>query len=375
MEFLDLTFLNNTLRLWLLALAVVVGTAVAIQLSKRLLLGRLQNLARRTDTDLDDVAIMLVEKTNNVIVLLLSLYAGILVLTVPETVGQWISTAAFITFLVQVGIWGDALVTFWLVREPREQLEEDAAQVTTLNAVSFVVRLVLFSILVLLALDNIPGVEVTALITGLGIGGVAVALAVQNILGDLFASLSIALDKPFVIGDFIVVGDFKGTVQHTGLKTTRLRSLWGEELIFANSDLLSSRIQNYKDMQERRVSFGLGVTYDTPPSQLRQVSQMTADVINSLDQTRFDRAHFSNFGDFSLNFEIVYYVLSPDYNLYMDIQQEINLALLEKFNDAGIEFAFPTQTLYVAGVPDRSAVRTERVAGGNGRTQNAAQNA
>jgi small-conductance mechanosensitive channel len=132
--------------------------------------------------------------------------------------------------------------------------------------------------------------------------------------------------------------------------------------------LLSSRIQNYKDLQERRVSFGLGVTYDTSPSQLRQISQMIADVINSLDQTRFDRAHFSHFGDFSLNFEIVYYVLSPDYNLYMNIQQEINLMLLEKFNAAGVEFAFPTQTLYVAGVPDQSAVRMERVAGGNGRT-------
>lgn len=369
MEFLDLTFFNNTLRLWLLALIAVVGTAVLVQLSKRLLLRRFRNLARRTNTNLDDMIILLVEKINNVVINFLSVYIGILVLIVPATTMQWISAIAFSIFLIQVGIWGDALVYFWLVRRQREQLEEHAGRATTLNAVSFVVRLLLFAILILLALDNMPGVEVTALLTGLGIGGVAVALAVQNILGDLFASLSIALDKPFVIGDFIVVGDYKGTVKQVGLKTTRVRSLWGEELIFANSDLLESRIRNYKDMQERRVSFKIGVAADTTPAQLRQIPQMIADVIQSLEQTRFDRAHFSNLGEYSLDFEIVYYVLSPDYSIYMDIQQKINLTLLEQFAAAGIEFPFPTQALYVAGIPNGSAVRTKRMPVGNGHTE------
>lgn len=367
MEYLDLTFLNNTLRFWLLAVTLAVGTAVIILFSKRLLLHRFQNLALRTDTKLDDVVILLGKKINTAIVVLLSIYVGILVLSVPGTIIQWISAAAFTTFLIQVGIWGDALIYFWLVREQRAQLEENADRVTTLNAVSFVVRIVLFSILVLLSLDNIPGVEVTALLTGLGIGGVAVALAVQNILGDMFASLSIALDKPFVIGDFIVVDEYKGTVEHIGLKTTRMRSIWGEETVFANSDLLESRIQNYKDMQERRVSFTVGVTYDTSPTQMRQIPQIAASIIRSVEQTRFDRAHFSSFGDFSLVFEIVYYILSAEYKAYMDIQQQINLALLEQFTAAGIDFAFPTQTLFVAGTPDGAAVRTKRIAAGNGR--------
>lgn len=366
MELLDLTFLNNTIRTWLLAVIVVVGTAVAIQLGKRLLLRRFQKLARRTNTNIDDAAILLIKKINNSIVLLLAVYAGVLTLAIPAETMQWINAAAFAIFLIQVGIWGNALVYFWLASHEEEQLEEHADRVTTLNAVSFVVRLVLFSILTLLALDNIPGVEVTALLTGLGISGVAVALAVQNILGDLFASLSIALDKPFVIGDFIVIDDFRGSVEHIGLKTTRIRSIWGEELVFANNDLLKSRIRNYKDMEERRISFKIGVTYDTTPEQLRKIPQMAANVIQSLEQTRFDRAHFSSFGDFSLDFEIVYYVLSPEYNVYMDIQQQINLALLEQFTANSIEFAFPTQTLYVAGMPDGSAVRTKRVAVSNG---------
>lgn len=371
MELLNLVILNNSVRTWLVALLVAVGTAVTIQLAKRILLRRFQSLSQKTENNLDDVAILVVDKINNAIVVLLSLYAGLLVLTISETVMEWIGAAAFTLLLIQVGIWGDALVQFWLTNEKHEAIEEyeNAERATTINAVGFVVRLVLFSILLLLALDNIPGVEITALITGLGIGGVAVALAVQNILGDLFASLSISLDKPFVIGDFIVVGDYKGTVRQIGLKTTRVRSIHGEKLIFANSDLLNSRIQNYQDMQERRVTFQIGVTYDTPPEKVRQIPQMATEIIESLEQTRFDRAHFASFGDFSLDFEIVYYVLSPDYNIYMDIQQQINLALLEQFNEAGIEFAFPTQTLHLAGAPDRSAVRTERVNAGNGQQQ------
>lgn len=371
MEILDLVILDNSVRTWLVALLVAVGTAVTIQLAKRLLLRRFQTLSQKTENNLDDVAILVVEKINNGIVVLLSLYAGLLVLAISETVMEWISAAAFTLLLIQVGIWGDALVQFWLTNEKQEAIEEfeNAERATTINAVGFVVRLVLYSILLLLALDNIPGVEITALITGLGIGGVAVALAVQNILGDLFASLSISLDKPFVIGDFIVVGDYKGTVQQIGLKTTRLRSIHGEKLIFANSDLLNSRIQNYQDMQERRVTFQIGVTYDTPPEKVRQVPQMATEIIELLEQTRFDRAHFFRFGNFSLDFEIVYYVLSPDYNVYMNIQQQINLSLMEQFDEAGIEFAFPTQTLHVAGAPDRSAVRTELVEMGNGRAQ------
>jgi small-conductance mechanosensitive channel len=371
MELLDLVVFNNRVRTWLVALLVGVATAVTIQLTKRLLLHRLKPLTQRTSTRLDDGAMLAVEKTNSFIVALLSIYVGILVLKVPLAFMEWISAVAFIGLLLQVGIWGDRLVRFWFAQEQDLALveRENARRATTINAVSFVVRLVLFSILILVALDNIPGVEITALLAGLGVGGVAVALAVQNILGDLFASLSIALDKPFVIGDFIEVGQYKGTVEHIGLKTTRVRSMFGEELIFANGDLLESRIQNFRDMQERRVSFQIGVTYDTPPGKLRQIPAMVTEIIESQEPIRFDRVHFFNFGSYSLDFEIVYFVLSPDFKLYMDIQQQINLAMLEQFAAAGIEFAFPTQTLHLAGAPERSAVRTEVVERGNGRNQ------
>jgi small-conductance mechanosensitive channel len=198
----------------------------------------------------------------------------------------------------------------------------------------------------LVALDNL-GIDVTALVAGLGIGCVAVALSVQNILGDLFASLSIILDKPFVIGDFLIIDDYMGSVEYVGLKTTRVRSLSGEQLIFSNSDLLKSRIRNYGRMFERRVVFSIGVTYDTSREKLRRIPGIIREAIEAEDKTRFDRSHFMNYGDYSLQFETVYYVLSADYNSYMDIQQAIYFAIHEAFEQEGIEFAYPTQTLFV----------------------------
>lgn len=225
-------------------------------------------------------------------------------------------------------------------------MEEDAATVTTFTALGFIGRIALWTVVLLLALDNL-GVEVSALIAGLGIGGVAVALALQNVLGDLFASLSIVLDKPFVIGDFIIVDNYLGTIEHVGLKTTRVRSLSGEQLIFANSDLLKSRIRNYKRMVERRIVFTLGVTYQTPYEKLKKIPQIIKEVLEKQENARLDRAHFKEYGDFSLNYEIVYYVQSPDYYLYMDIQQAVNLEIYRRFQEEGIEFAYPTQTLFL----------------------------
>jgi small-conductance mechanosensitive channel len=203
-----------------------------------------------------------------------------------------------------------------------------------------------WSVVLLLVLDNM-GINITALVAGLGVGGIAVALAVQSILGDLFASLSIVLDKPFVVGDFLIIDDYMGSVEHVGLKTTRLRSLTGEQLVLSNTDLLSSRIRNYGRMQERRALFTLGVTYQTPRDKLRQIPEIIREAIEASEKTRFDRSHFKSYGAYSLDFETVYYVLEPDYALYMDIQQAVNLAIHERFEAEGIEFAFPTQTLFV----------------------------
>jgi small-conductance mechanosensitive channel len=189
--------------------------------------------------------------------------------------------------------------------------------------------------------------DISAFVASLGIGGIAVALALQNVLGDLFASLSILLDKPFVIGDFIVVGDMAGTVESVGLKTTRIRSLSGEQLIFSNSDLLGSRVRNFKRMEERRVAFEIGVVYGTSSEALREIPELVRKAVESQENARFDRSHFKGFGESSLDYESVYYMNVPDYAAYMDTQQAINLALYEEFEERGIEFAFPTRTIFV----------------------------
>lgn len=349
MPFLEIEFLNNSLQNWLLAVATAVFVILLVWVVRRVVVQRVQTLAQQTRTDVDDMLLQLADRVPRWIITLLAIFAGSRWLNFPETAVPWINAAAIIIILIQVGIWGSAAINWWLVKNQQTDTIGEASQATTLRAVSFVLKLVLYSILLLLALDNLPGVEITTLIASLGIGGIAIALAVQNILGDLFASLSISLDKPFVLGDFIVVGDIKGTVEEIGLKTTRLRSLWGERLVVSNSDLLSSRIQNFRDMQERRVVFSFGITYNTPVEKVRQVSEMVKTIITNLDQTRFDRAHFNAFGNSALNYEVVYYVLSPDFNIYMDIQQEINLSLLTYFRENEIEFAYPTQTIYLAG--------------------------
>ena len=215
-----------------------------------------------------------------------------------------------------------------------------------LRNVTWVVQLMIWAATVLFIFDNL-GINITAFVASLGIGGVAVALAAQSVLGDAFSSFAIFLDKPFQVGDFIIVGDLLGTVEQVGFKTTRIRSLGGEQLIFSNSDLTSSRIKNYKRMRERRVVFSLGVIYQTPLEKVKALPPMIKRVVDEHEHARFDRAHFKSFGDFALIYEVVYYVLRPDYNTYMDLQQSMNFRLMEEFEKAGPEFAYPTQQLFV----------------------------
>jgi small-conductance mechanosensitive channel len=341
------TFLGNDLRAWLTALGVAILLTTAAKLVVYVVIRRLRKLAARTATQIDDLIIGVLEKTKLPLLSVLALYAGTSGLTLPPRLGAWLGTIAVFALLIQVGIWADRLIQLLLLRYQEKNLEADAGRVTTVRAASFLVRLVLFSVIALMALDNVPGLDITTLIAGLGVGGIAVALALQNVLGDLLASLSIALDKPFVIGDFIVLDTYMGTVEHVGLKTTRLRSLSGEQLVIANNDLLGSRIRNYKRMTERRALFALGVVYQTPVEKLEAIPRLVREIIDAEPLARFDRAHFKGYGAFSLDFEIVYYVLQPEYNAYMDVQQAINLAIFRRFAAEGIEFAYPTQTLFV----------------------------
>ena len=345
--FLTQIVYSNPVWTWLLAAAVIIVVAMILILLRRFVHRRLAEFAERTVTEVDDLVADLIGRTRFWFLATVSLYAGSLALTLPAVATRVISTIAVLALLGQAGILGTALVTFWITRSVKRKLEEDAATATSMAALGFIIKLVLWAVILLLALDNM-GVDITALIAGLGIGGIAVALALQNILGDLFASLSIVIDKPFVIGDFIIVDDLLGTVERIGLKTTRVRSLFGEQLVFSNSDLLNSRIRNYKRMFERRIVFSLGVTYQTPYEKLAAIPEMIREIVEAQEMARFDRAHFKAYGDFALMFEIVYYVLVPDYNVYMDIQQAINLAIYERFEKEGIDFAYPTQTLYVS---------------------------
>ena len=247
--------------------------------------------------------------------------------------------------MLQVGLWGTGVISLYIKRGVASRMEEDhAGDATTLDALGLIAKIVLWVVLSLFILDDL-NVEISSLLTGLGIGGIAVALALQNILADLFASLSITFDKPFAIGDFVVVDDFEGDVEDIGLKTTRIRSLSGEELIFSNTDLLNSRIRNYKRLEKRRISFTIGVVYGTPVEKLKMIPGMIEDIITPLENVEFDRAHFKTLGDFSLDFSVVYHVLVPAYASYLDKQQAINLEIYQRFEKEGIEFAYPTQTV------------------------------
>ncbi len=346
MEFLDATYYGNTLRDWGIGALTAIVALLILRLIRVIVLSRLRSWAQKTETEWDDIITGMLSRTRPLFLLIVAIYAGSLVLSLSTGIHEIIATVVMIALLIQGGIWLSAGIGLWLESYRRKQQADDAAAATTVTAIGFIVKLLVWSVVLLLALENL-GVDITALVAGLGIGGIAVALAVQNILGDLFASLSIVLDKPFVLGDFLIIGDFMGSVEHIGLKTTRIRSLSGEQLIFSNTDLLGSRIRNYGRMFERRVLFTIGVTYQTPREKLARIPQMIRNTIEAQENTRFDRSHFKEYGDFSLNFETVYYVLVPDYNSYMDIQQAINLSIHEQFEVEGIEFAYPTQTLFI----------------------------
>lgn len=350
---LETAFLGNPLWHWAAAFATGIALLVALRLLQGLAATRLAALAQRTETHADDAILHALQKTKLLVLIIVSVYAGTFWLHLPNRATQIIDRVIVIALLLQAAIWAGAAVKAWLQSYRERRLAGDPAAVTGLTALGFVIQLVLWVSVLLLILDNL-GINITTLVTGLGIGGVAVALAVQNILGDLFASLSIVLDKPFVIGDFLIIDQHMGTVENVGLKTTRIRSLSGEQLVFANSDLLKSRIHNYGRMYERRIVFSIGVTYQTPREKLKIIPDIIREAITSQERTRFDRAHFKEYGNFSINFESVYYVLVPDYNVYMDIQQAVNLRIHERFEDEGIEFAYPTQTIILTQAAEPS---------------------
>ena len=337
--------LENTISHWMTALAIGAAVFFAIFIVTGFLAQRDRLMPAPVGEHWDRVLSILIRRTHRLFMFFIALFAASLALSLPFESGLLVRML-IIAMLAQSILWSNGIINYLTGAFTETHMEKDAAAVTTMTALGVLMKIVIFIVAVLMILANL-GVHIGALLAGFGIAGVAVGLAAQHVLADLFASLSIVLDKPFVIGDFIIVGDKMGTVQHIGLKTTRLRSLSGEQLIFPNNDLLQSRIQNYKRMEERRIVFGFGVIYQTTQEQLQAIPPMVREIIESRDKTRFDRAHFKAYGACSLDFEVVYYVLSPDYNIYMDIQQAINLAIFSLFAREGIQFAYPTQSLYI----------------------------
>ncbi|MDX3907383.1 MAG: mechanosensitive ion channel family protein [Pigmentiphaga sp.] len=352
----EIRFLGIPLANWVLAAIVAVVVFVVARLAIRFVRRRLQALTQMQDTSISALIADIVSATSNVLLALAALLIGATVLDLPERWSGRVSSLWFVVAILQVALWAHRGITHGLRAYFRRHTTSQATQMTAMASLSiWAAKVVLWTIVLLAMLSNM-GVNITAFVASLGVGGIAVALAVQNILGDLFASLSIAVDKPFEVGDFIVVGSMAGTVEHVGLKTTRIRALSGEQIVMSNTGMLDATIQNYKRLRERRIVFQFRLTYDSTPEQLRQVPGIVEKIIREQDQTRFDRAHFKGFGESSLDFEVVYIVLDPGYNLYMDIQQAINLAMMEAFDELGVSFAFPSRTLYVASLPEAAAL-------------------
>ena len=324
---------------WLLGLAIAAGVYLVLMVARRLLLRRVE----RSDAQagwLSGLRQALV-RTSSLFLLVVAIYAGTFFVDLPAAVDRAIGSALVIALFLQGALWASHIVVGWVAWYAASRADQNRAIANALHLIQLFARVVVWSIALLLILNNL-GFDVTALVAGLGIGGIAVALAAQNILSDLFASLAIVLDQPFVVGDFVVVGDKSGTVERIGIKTTRIRSLSGEQLIVSNADLLASRIHNFKRMAQRRVVFTISVAYQTPADKLEQLPGMLRAIVEGQELVRFDRAHFARYGDFALVYEVVYWVLSADFNVHMDIQQRINLAIYRQLRDEGIEFAYLT---------------------------------
>jgi small-conductance mechanosensitive channel len=344
-DFLQQSYFNNLIFDYVISLLIFFIGILVIRIFEHAILTRLKKWAEETATKVDDFVIRIIEKKLLPIFYFVVFYLSIQPLTLHPTLVKVIDAVALVLltifavrFLLTVVIY--ALEYFW------ERKEKEASRKFAFKMIYTVIQVVFWTVAILLILDNF-GVKISTLIAGLGIGGVAIALATQAILKDLFSYFIIFFDRPFEIGDFIIVGDYMGVVDHIGIKTTRLLSLGGEQIVFSNTDLTDSRVRNYKRMAKRRVIFKLGVTYQTTSQQLKEIPKLIEESITNIDDTIFDRAHFFSYGDFSLDFEIVYYVVGNDYGKYMNIQQEINLKIKEEFEKRNIEFAYPTQTLFV----------------------------
>jgi small-conductance mechanosensitive channel len=337
---LQTTFFGNAMLAWIIAAGILVLVTLLLMLVRQLLVQRGAKLATYSATRVDDFLVAILRHTHGLFLFAVALSAASLALALPLEARHGVRIFLGASVILQLLVWGNAAIALWL----KDQTAAKPGALGTMTAIAFMARLLLWVIAILLLLDNF-GLQVTTLIAALGVGGIAVALAAQTILGDLFAAISIYLDQPFEVGEFIAFDEYLGTVKNVGLRSTTIQSLWGEVLVVSNADLLKSRIKNYARMKERRVSFVVGAAYGTPRALVQAIPGLIRAAVEEQKQVRFDRSHFRGYGDSSLDFETVYYVLSPDYNIFMDIQQAINLRIMERFEEQGIAFAHPIRVV------------------------------
>ena len=335
-------FENFSFEKYLYAILIFLGILLASRIFQFLVLRHFKKLAEKTKTDIDDLFVDILKKVRPPFYFFLALYFALKSLQIIAWLDR-ILTAILITWVIYLAILAFQSVIDHVIKK---KAKEDKTTESAFRVLGKILKGVLWAIGILFILSNL-GVNVTSLVAGLGIGGVAVAFALQNILEDLFSSFAIYFDKPFGVGDFIVVGQHKGTVEKIGIKTTRLRSIHGEEVVISNRELTNSKIQNFGRVKERRALFKIGVIYETPQEKLKKIPEIIQKIIEEEEMTRFDRVHFVEYGDFSLNFEISFYVKTSDYKTFLDIQQKILFRIREEFQNQGIEFAYPTQTLYL----------------------------
>lgn len=342
-------YFGNSLLAYAVALLTFVGILILVWIFKNIVISILKRAAQKTSNDFDDFLVSLFEKIEGFFYVFIAFYLAANTLELSSKVGRVLNTLLVAALVYKAIRVAQDIIAFSLEKFYFRSGERDEKSAVSLKSILVVINWILGATGVIFVLDNM-GLHISTLVAGLGIGGVAIALAAQAVLGDLFSSFAILIDKPFKIGDFIIIDDYLGAVEHIGIKTTRVRSLSGELLVFSNSDLTNSRIRNYKLMEKRRVVFKFGVIYQTTLEQLKSIPPLIAEIIEKIDRASLDRAHFFSYGDSSLDFEVVYYVQGNDYNLYMDIQQKINLKIFEQFKDRGIEFAYPTRTLYMTNL-------------------------
>ncbi len=345
---LNQLFLGSTVSAWIAMTGTILLAFIIIRIVRVKGIKKIKALALKSKTTWDDFFIATIEKSVIPLLYISTIYFSLNFLVLPKKVMEIVHVAYLVAvtfFVLRIisSLFQKFVYTFIRKQENGIGKEKQArGMIIIVNAIIWIIGIIFL-------IDNL-GYNVTTLIAGLGIGGIAIALAAQAILGDLFSYFVIFFDRPFEIGDFVVVDDKSGIIEHIGIKTTRIRTLGGEQLICSNTDLTNARLHNYKRLERRRVIFNLGVTYQTSHQQLSEIPQIVKDIIMSKEKVEFDRGHFSAYGDFSLLFEFVYYILSPEYNVYMDIQQSIYLDIFAAFENRGIEFAYPTQTLFIEPV-------------------------